>query len=343
MDNLTHTLTGLALSQAGLNRKTRFATPVLLVASNLPDVDSVAGFGGGVSYLRYHRGITHSLAGITVLAAVLAGIVYYAGRKAPPPRKPSSLARQVEMRWVFVACWIGTASHLLLDFTNSYGVRLFLPFNSRWYAWDIMFIFDPLLLALLVAGLGIPLIFRLIAEEIGARKSGFRAGAVFSLCAMVALWGARDLAHRKVLGMIDSHTYGQENPNRLGVFPSAANPFAWVGVVETDSSFFVLVANALDNDVEAEGARVFHKTEPSPALDRAIKTHTAVVFTDFARFLWPEVIEDEQGFDIHLNDLRSYSPASGRALFMAEIQLDKSLQVRSESFSFRGGGSKVRD
>ena len=36
MDNLTHTLTAVAISQTGLNRKTRFATLTLILAANAP-------------------------------------------------------------------------------------------------------------------------------------------------------------------------------------------------------------------------------------------------------------------------------------------------------------------
>ena len=65
MDNLTHTLTAIAISQTGLNRKTRFATLTLILAANAPDLDILAGLKGGIAYLKYHRGITHSLVGIT--------------------------------------------------------------------------------------------------------------------------------------------------------------------------------------------------------------------------------------------------------------------------------------
>jgi len=50
MDNLTHTLTGLALSQAGLNRW--YARPglLLIVAANIPDIDIVTITRGAFNY-----------------------------------------------------------------------------------------------------------------------------------------------------------------------------------------------------------------------------------------------------------------------------------------------------
>jgi inner membrane protein len=336
MDNITHTLTGLALSQAGLNRKTRFATVALMVGANLPDLDLLwSGGGGGANYLKYHRGITHSLFGVTVLGAALAGLLYYLGRRFPGT-KPKVNGPLLDARWLFGACWIATGSHLLMDFTNAYGVRLFLPYSDRWYALDIMPIVDLLLLLALILGLGIPALFRVISEEVGARKPAYQRGAIFSLTFLVLLWGVRDLAHRRVLGMMDGHTYGDENPVRLGAFPTFVNPFAWTGVVETISSFHLLSVNALSGDVDPRQSRDFPKPEISPPLETALKTQTGMIFAHFSRFLWIQVEETDDGDEVTLRDLRFASPTEDRLGFAARITLDKNLRAVSEWFSFTG-------
>lgn len=333
MDNLTHTLTAVALAQAGLGRKTRFATLALLVGSNLSDVDLVSRVDSTATYLKYHRGFTHSILGVTLLAGLLAATIFFLGKRA----KPRASAPPLDLRWLFAVSWIATASHLLLDFTNSYGVRPFLPFSGRWYAWDIMFIVDPLLWGLLLVCLGVPAVLSLVSEEVGARKPRSSRGAIVALCSLVLVWGVRDLAHRRVLSLLDSHTYGQETPRRLGAFPSPANPFAWTGVIETDSAFHVLPANALDSDVDAERTLVFRKIESSPPLEAALKTRTAAIFCDFARFPWAEVMESEDGYRITVLDLRFIAPEAGRRAFITVIELDKNLRVLSESFSFSAG------
>jgi inner membrane protein len=331
MDNLTHTLTALALGQAGLNRKTRFATLTLVVGANLPDIDLVSAFGGATSYLEYHRGITHSLLGAAVLATALGALVYFLGRRARPPKKAGP---PLSLGWLMALSWIALYSHVLMDFTNSYGIRPFMPFSGRWYAWDVMSIIDLPLWALLILGLSLPPLFRLISEEVGAEKTKPRGGAIFALCAMVALWGVRDLAHRRVLGFLDSHVYGQENPVALGAFPSAVNPFAWSCTVETDNAFYLFPANALDSDVDVEHATVLHKPDSSNALAAASKTRTARVFLDFARFPWPNVEETDNGWDVSIADLRYAPPPGQRRAFVTDIQLDKNLHVISQSFSF---------
>lgn len=345
MDNLTHTLTGVALSQAGLNRKTRFAALALILGSNAPDVDIVARLGGTTRYLEYHRGITHSLAGLALLAVILSALIYFPGRRArPKPALPPLRAG-----WLFILCVIALLGHLLLDFTNAYGVRPFLPFSGHWFAWDIMPIFDPLLLLVLIAGLGLPALLRLVSEEVGARKTGYRRGAICALAGMLLLWGLRDVSHRRALSLLGSNNYGQETPRRLGAFPVAVNPFTWTGVVETDSAFYVTDVSALDSSLDADQAHVFHKPEPSAALNAALQTHLGHVFLNFARFPWAEVQafpvsgsntaggNNLDGYEVKIRDLRFASaatPLSGS--FTAKIDLDPDLRPISQTFSFMG-------
>jgi inner membrane protein len=340
MDNITHTLTGLALANAGLNRKTRFATAALLIGSNLPDMDVVWSMGSGAKYLEYHRGITHSILGAAVLAVLLFAILYFIGKRASPPKKSRP---PFDARWMILVCLIGLEFHVLMDFTNAYGTRLFLPFNSHWYAWDIMFIFDPLLLAILIGGFAVPGLFRLISEEVGARKPGFRRGTIVSLVLMVMLWGLRDVAHRRVVEQLDAHTYGEENPIQVGAFPSPANPFEWTGVVETNSAFRIIQASALDGDVDVEHAKVLFKPESSPALEAAEKTRTAQIFLDFARFPWANVQETNDGYEVSIRDLRFYSPRERRAGFVTEVILDKDLKVLSATFGFAAKSNVTLD
>jgi inner membrane protein len=329
MDNLTHTLTAIAISQTGLNRKTRFATLTVILAANAPDLDIVAGLKDGATYLKYHRGITHSFIGIIAIAVILWGVMSWIGK-----RVRSKPGLPLDDRWLLLAAFLGTGSHLLLDFTNAYGVRPFLPFSGHWYAWDIMFIFDPLLIAILGLGLAVPWLLRLISEEVGAIKPTLVRGAVFGLAAMVVLWGVRDLSHRRALSILDSRTYSEQNPLRLGAFPTLGNPFAWTGVVETDAAFQLVRVNALNSDSTLETIGSFTKPEASPALDAALQTNTGRIFMDFARFPWGHVEETEQGFRVTVCDLRFYNSSARARSFVAVIELDKNLRTRSESFHF---------
>src|ERR1700678_425706 len=105
MDQLTHTLTGLFLSRAGLNRWTPNASAILMLAANAPDIDIVSAAGGSLNYLHFHRHITHSIVAAPVIALGTVALVRLLGRKP--------------IRWAgaFFASLIAVASHLLLDLT----------------------------------------------------------------------------------------------------------------------------------------------------------------------------------------------------------------------------------
>jgi hypothetical protein len=62
LDNLTHSLTGFALSRAGFDRFTKSATAILILAANVPDIDIVTRAWGSLAYLNYHRHLTHAIA-----------------------------------------------------------------------------------------------------------------------------------------------------------------------------------------------------------------------------------------------------------------------------------------
>src|ERR1041385_7012957 len=78
MDNITHTLVGLALADSGLKRRSRLGTAALLIGANLPDIDALVYFfgRGGASALAFRRGWTHGVLAMVVLpVALTAGLL----------------------------------------------------------------------------------------------------------------------------------------------------------------------------------------------------------------------------------------------------------------------------
>ena len=152
MDNLTHSLIGAALGQAGLKRKTGLAMPALILAANLPDIDAGC-VVYGIESLAMRRGITHGPIALAVLPLLLAGALWWfdrwqAGRgKRPEGRLP------VDFNWLLALCYIGTLSHPLFDWFNNYGIRLLEPFSSQWFYGDTLFIIDIWILIALGIGL----------------------------------------------------------------------------------------------------------------------------------------------------------------------------------------------
>lgn len=141
MDNLAHSLVGLTAAKTGLDRFSPAATTVCILAANSPDSDIVWLLTSGRwSFLHNHRGITHSIAGTLVLGVLIPTLCWVGDRALARLRKRRPVIRY---RGLLLASVIAAATHPLLDWTNNYGVRLLLPWNSRWFYGDLVFIIDP--------------------------------------------------------------------------------------------------------------------------------------------------------------------------------------------------------
>ena len=149
MDNLTHTLVGWALGQAGLKSKTRKGLAALMLGANAPDVDVLFGWVPWAP-LATHRGVTHSLVGGTLILPLLVAAALWTLDRWQVRRR-ATFKSGLEMRfgWLLGLSFLGVLSHPLLDLQTSYSVQLFSPFDAGWWHSDSLFIIDLVLWSLL--------------------------------------------------------------------------------------------------------------------------------------------------------------------------------------------------
>jgi inner membrane protein len=153
MDNLTHSLVGALIGQAGLKRKTGHAMPALIIGANLPDIDAACFLWlDGVQHLGFRRGITHGPIAMVLLPLLLAGGLWWFDRwQARRGTRPEGRL-PVHCGWLYALSFIACLTHPALDWLNVYGVRLLEPFSSRWFYGDTLFIIDVWLWALMGFG-----------------------------------------------------------------------------------------------------------------------------------------------------------------------------------------------
>ncbi|MEL6878838.1 MAG: metal-dependent hydrolase [Pseudomonadota bacterium] len=150
MDNLTHSLVGALLGQAGLKKKTGLAMPALIIGANLPDVDAACFFWlEGQEHLGFRRGITHGPPAMVLLPLILAGLLWGFDRWQTKRGKRPKGRRPVSFKWLYLLSFIGCLTHPALDWLNVYGIRLLEPFSSQWFYGDTLFIIDVWLWALM--------------------------------------------------------------------------------------------------------------------------------------------------------------------------------------------------
>lgn len=339
MDPVTHLLTGACLARAGLNRKSALATSVVVLAAEAPDLDIVFYLRGSLAGFEHHRGLTHTLLGVPLCAALVLGFVWllyrWRLRRGWQPKSPP--------RWPVLfglACLAGL-SHILLDFTNQYGVRPFEPFSYRWYSWDIVSIIEPVMLLFLLGGLLLPALFALINEEIGARARGprGRAGAIAALVLICALWWFRDIQHRRALAALDAQAYNGAQPVRVSAYPYDTDPFTWYGVVETEAFFATMHVDSRRPEVDPERRmRVRYKPQETPASLAAKQSRMGRVYLDWAAYPYLEVeklLPPESGYLVRMYDLRFAYPERQPGVLGAKVELDDDLRVRLQGMGRR--------
>jgi inner membrane protein len=249
------------------------------------------------------------------------------GRKVKDPNLPP--------RWgvLFALAYIAGLSHILLDFTNNYGVRPFWPFYEKWFSWDIIFIVEPVILVLLIGALVLPGLSALINDEIGVRSRGpkGRLAATVALVGMVLLWGARDFEHRLAVGKLQENVYRDATPLRVSAFPYWWNIFRWSGVVETTNLFAVTPVNSGGALFDPEyQMQVLYKPEETAVTLAAKRSYLGRVFLDWAKYPITETerVSDPSGYVVRFKDLRFHYPEmSRRNPLSASVRLDENLNV----------------
>jgi inner membrane protein len=327
MDPLTHIVVSIAASRAGLNKLSRLATPMLIVTSVAADLDWLTVFAGPRAFLLGHRTVTDSFCGAAVIAILTALIFTIATRKHPSSR--------INFPRALFVCSIGALLHVLFDLTNSYGVKLFWPFNEKWYALDSVAQFDVIILVILAAGILLPMLFRLVGEEIGTqRKTKGVFSAIFALALVFAYVGARYVLHERAVTLINSRLYNGAPPLAVGAFPDSPSPFHWAGVIITESNLLRAEVPVIVGKYDPFAAKAFYKPEESPALDAARASSTATLFLSFARFPRAAVERNDRGYHIEITDMRfEIGTPSGHSM-AAVIDVDENAHVTHEELKF---------
>lgn len=322
MDNLTHSLVGLFLARAGFRHVSPRATAIAIVAANIPDIDCIVLLGGTLPYLRYHRHLTHSLVAIPFMAVVAVLLV------ALYPRKPG----EPPIRWLpaFAAAIVGVLSHILLDLTNVYGIRLLLPWSGGWTHWDLVPVVDFLIWAILLLGLAAPLLNRLLNSELGVKKRSVGTGwAIFSLLLLIGYdWARRDL-HDYALGQLESRTYNGLGARRVGAFP-LANPLHWEGVAEMSYGYIVVPVDVMRTFDPTIG-QAYYKGELTPALEAVRATDPFQRLQEFVQWpVWSNSPAQAGATRVSLIDLRFGRP--NQPGFTSVGTVSKSGQVLDSQF-----------
>jgi membrane-bound metal-dependent hydrolase YbcI (DUF457 family) len=154
MDTITHGIAGALIGKALFRgqdlisrrpvNRARVITWSLMLGAIFPDFDVVRDFfsRNDLLILTWHRSITHSLVCLPFFALALAGLTRWLAR-GRGWESPSLGA----LTGIYA---IGILSHILLDLVTSFGTMIWSPIKWSRPAWDLIFIIDFTLTAILL-------------------------------------------------------------------------------------------------------------------------------------------------------------------------------------------------
>jgi len=304
MDNLTHSLIGAVLGQAGLKRKSGLAMPALVLAANLPDIDAPCALYG-IESLAMRRGLSHGPLALLLLPPLLAWLlVRFDAWQARRGTRPAG-RQPVHFGSLAMLCYIAALTHPAFDWLNNYGIRLLEPFSHRWFYGDALFIIDPWLLAMLGAGTWLSL-----KRERQGSVEWYRParGAIAAVLAYVAL--NIGISGKAVLEVASDAPYPEEVVANAVPLAFWEREVLWRGADGTYGSFDWSVASGKGGGVPA---RPTGMDDPHVAL-RAKGDPAAQAFLFWSRM----PVAESRGDTIILSDQRFQ--ALGRDRFNVTLE-----------------------
>ena len=374
MDPLTQGLLGAATAQLGFRQRLgRSATWMAAITAVLPDFDTgiarllrLTGLEvDQFALLRYHRGLSHSLLAVPVIALLVALPWWWRRRRkqsaarmqTPEPtidnvthpeiaRKPAPLPPQGPSSsfWVIYACtFVAALSHPLLDWCTSYGTQLLAPISEKRFALDAVSIIDIIYTPILILTLLICWLLRRLSRRQVVRATlvvGW-LGILLSTAYLAAGYFMHNLAVDKAVELAGrTNNPTQEQIISANAYPYLGTILLWRTTVQTPDRWLVARIRPLndleENNVRRESAR----KQDSALIRRAGELPRIKTYRWFAMEQVRTVYRHEEGRHVvEFHDMRyGQRPESVKSLWPVRVTFDAAGRVSIERFQhFRDG------
>ena len=275
MDPLSQGTVGAALAQSSASKKNIFKISVIgFLAGLAPDLDVlIQSSTDPILSLEYHRQFTHSLFFIPFGALIVALLIFPIVKKS------------MEMKTVYIASFLGYATHGLLDACTSYGTLLFWPFSNERITWNNISIVDPLFTipALILVGTAI--------------KTKKRIFSVLSIGWIIFYLSLGFVQYERALSTANDLAESRgHNPERLTLKPSFGNLILWKSIYQHEQIFYVDAIRTVQSSTIClgESIEVFDYQQHLSVLNKESQQAE-----DVERFRW--FSQDYLGFDEEKN------------------------------------------
>ncbi|UOE94984.1 metal-dependent hydrolase [Alkalihalobacillus sp. LMS39] len=307
MDTGTHVVMGIAIGGLATLDPVIANDPVMkqsvmvaaIIGSQAPDFDTVLKLRNNATYIRNHRGITHSIPALLIWPFIIVGGI-------------AMLTPEVNYLHLWLWTFLAVFLHVFVDIFNAYGTQALRPFSHRWVALGVINIFDPFIFLSHVVAIFI--------WGYGMAEPGITFLILYFILAFYYVW--RISAKRKVV-----HHAKSLMPNATHVFVSPTmNYNKWHLVIRTPEK--MQVAQSKNHEIHFFETYPFEPIPDDPVITAARVDKNLSAFLSFSpAYRWEKETLENGNLEVRFIDLRYRS--KGHYPFVAIVQLNEDLQVMS--------------
>jgi membrane-bound metal-dependent hydrolase YbcI (DUF457 family) len=335
MDTVTHGLAGWLVARAiPSDTGKKEATVALVLGSVLPDADNVASLLGSEFYLRLHRGVSHSFAGIAVTSLLVALLLYRFGKWK-------------DLKKIYLLVLLGQISHIALDLLNSYGTQIFQPFSDARVSLDLLFIIDLAFTGIIVLGILLSryrpsraraalvvlsayvcfAAFLHLRAEDAVREAALRQGvpvvSAWALPRLPEIHSLPDLAPGRRAEAAQRMRLSEVAPRLTTIpdrhsFPFPAGPIAWNGFVDDGKTYLRAEVDPFGGTVTWREREWKGRDVPEAQALRDLRDVRTYLW--FARFPTVHVSEEGETMVVTFFDMRFGGPTARRPFILRVIE-----------------------
>lgn len=305
MDTGTHIVMGISLAGLATLDPAVQSDPVLfnavlvgtIVGSHAPDFDTIFKMKNNATYIRHHRGASHSIPAIILWGLLVSGIIFL-------------FVPQVSYLHLWLWTALAVVIHVTVDLFNAYGTQALRPFSNKWIAKGFINTFDPYIFSLNVVGI--------IAWSLGANP----AYTWITIYAVIILYYIkRYMDKREIVTKIKEHF---PNTVEIATSPTLKQNY-WRVAITTEDRFYVGKVENRHIEILDEFQKI--PLPNLPMIDVAKTDKNIAAFLNFSPVFRWEINEFDEFTEIRLIDLRYRS--NDHYPFVAVVKINQDLEIIS--------------
>ncbi|MFD2656495.1 metal-dependent hydrolase [Gracilibacillus thailandensis] len=319
MDTGTHITMGIALGGIAtldpvVQQDTTLFTAVMvgtIIGSHAPDFDTVLKLRDNATYIRHHRGITHSIPAVIFWGILISAIIH-------------SFVPEVSFIHLWLWTFLAVFLHVFVDIFNAYGTQAYRPFTKKWVAQGFISTFDPYIFSLHVIGI--------IAWLLGANP-GYTWLMIYFI--IVLYYIKRYIDKREIVKMIHENF---DHVEQIATSPTIKQN-VWRIALTTNQHFFV--GKVKDGHIEIDDKFYRVPLPDDPVMKFAMKDKNISAFLSFSPIYRWEINMYDDFTEVRFIDLRYRS--EGHYPFVAVVQIDDNMRIMNSYTGWVFSEKKLQD